>query len=418
MNRMHRNPAIWAGVISGIVTATPTMAQAATATASATSPLADAVPPFAFGCLTGAAFAGAIAYVVNDRSEPERNAAAVEGRRSASSVPDKSQVVPQARHASRAHAQADWEHTGEIFVRSVSEQASGSHFAPAGPSKHVNAEPTAASRRVMAEHVAHDYEDVAENYVRRQNFSERMAARAQGVADILSERIGATAMEGVPIIKRADGSTGDLGDIRWEDLMESDVHETSRPTAKPQEQPAPFMPVDDFDTPFEFKRVEVINPEIPIQRANVPTRAERIAKSLADIDQSVYPEKDTGKVEMNEQKDMWAQALEALDEKVSAPVDDVEDIIDGVDTLDEPDGLELDTRFIPFRTPAGHPEVVDTESYVDYLIGDEFSHNQSVSARRSSREYLRVIDGGTHKMKHLARPKSPRHEMHLEAREA
>jgi hypothetical protein len=38
---------------------------------------------------------------------------------------------------------------------------------------------------------------------------------------------------------------------------------------------------------------------------------------------------------------------------------------------------------------------VDTETYVDYLLRDEFSQNESQIIRRSSRNYLRVIEGGT-----------------------
>ena len=77
----------------------------------------------------------------------------------------------------------------------------------------------------------------------------------------------------------------------------------------------------------------------------------------------------------------------------SAPV--FEDVIGGVDTIDEPDNLEKNTGFIPFKVPAGHPEVVDTETYVDYLLRDELSHNSSLVIRKSSHAHLRVIEGGT-----------------------
>ena len=74
-----------------------------------------------------------------------------------------------------------------------------------------------------------------------------------------------------------------------------------------------------------------------------------------------------------------------------------------LDTLDEPDNMEPQTAFIPFKTPGGHPEVVDTETYVDYLIEDEFSKNSSTAARRSSRRFLRLLEGGTQPAsRHLA----------------
>lgn len=65
--------------------------------------------------------------------------------------------------------------------------------------------------------------------------------------------------------------------------------------------------------------------------------------------------------------------------------------------------MEPQTAFIPFKTPGGHPEVVDTETYVDYLIEDEFSKNSSTVARRSSRRFLRLLEGGTQSTsRHLA----------------
>ena len=98
-------------------------------------------------------------------------------------------------------------------------------------------------------------------------------------------------------------------------------------------------------------------------------------------------------------EDAFAAALKALDERISEqePIA-FDDGIGGSETIDEPDGLEGSTRFSPFRMPAGHPEVVDTDSYVDYLIGDEFSHNPSTAARRSSRDFLKVIEGGSQEM--------------------
>jgi hypothetical protein len=77
------------------------------------------------------------------------------------------------------------------------------------------------------------------------------------------------------------------------------------------------------------------------------------------------------------------------------------DAIGTIETIDEPDGLEGSTGFIPFKLHAGHPEVVDANSYVDYLIDDEFSRNPSKAARKSSRDFLTVIQGGSQKMRQL-----------------
>lgn len=124
---------------------------------------------------------------------------------------------------------------------------------------------------------------------------------------------------------------------------------------------------------------------------------------------------------------MWDAALAAMGERIdqmqSSPV--FHDTVGGVDSIDEPEGLESPTRFIPFRTPAGHPEVVDTESYVDYLIGEEFSRNSSQAVRRQSREYLRVLRGGSQDLRATARHRTvrsgdyrPRHMAVPTAREA
>ena len=44
---------------------------------------------------------------------------------------------------------------------------------------------------------------------------------------------------------------------------------------------------------------------------------------------------------------------------------------------------------------------MDTETYVDYLIEDEFSRNTSKAVRKTSRRFLRVLEGGTSVNKRL-----------------
>ena len=138
--------------------------------------------------------------------------------------------------------------------------------------------------------------------------------------------------------------------------------------------------------------------------ASAAKRAEGISRRVAQVDEGAYPELRTG--EDLDRSDAWACALKSMDEKIAeqAPSRDEIGFIDtvgGADTLDEPDNLELDTAFIPFRTPAGHPEVVDTDSYVDYLIEDEFSKNACPAVRRHSRHFLRVLEGGTHSSRRI-----------------
>ncbi len=68
-----------------------------------------------------------------------------------------------------------------------------------------------------------DYLDVAEAYVNRITLADRMAQRAKGVAGVLSERLGASKMEGLPVIARADGSVGDVGENWWNDAFGKEV---------------------------------------------------------------------------------------------------------------------------------------------------------------------------------------------------
>ena len=126
-----------------------------------------------------------------------------------------------------------------------------------------------------------------------------------------------------------------------------------------------------------------------------------IADRIAFVDEGVYPELRDAEDSFSE--DDWASALKSMDDRLGAQVATFEplvpapfeDIVGDADTLDEPDGLEQSTAFIPFKPMAGHPEVVDTESYVDYLIGDEFGRSESKATRNAAGRFLRVLEGGT-----------------------
>lgn len=97
-----------------------------------------------------------------------------------------------------------------------------------------------------------------------------------------------------------------------------------------------------------------------------------------------------------------------------APLPSFGDAIGGTETIDEPEGLENPTSFIPFRAPTGHPEVVDTETYVDYLLDQEFSQNSSESARASSRNYLRLIEGGSQELRSTGKLRGPSGRAHAQ----
>ena len=86
-----------------------------------------------------------------------------------------------------------------------------------------------------------------------------------------------------------------------------------------------------------------------------------------------------------------------MNEKISQPDSVVPFDVDFDDftSVDEVDDMSSVTAFIPFKAPGNHPEVVDRDSYVDYLLEDEFSHNESKVARKSSHNYLKVLEGGS-----------------------
>lgn len=289
-----------------------------------------------------------------------------------------------------------------------------------------------------------DYEDVAQSYVKKQEDKKRNKVRSFGVGRVLAERLGFASsdiMEGIPVIQRADGSVGDVGTSWWDEAIEDSDMKASKDfsdylgidndwtAAHPLNitstdpgttaasifvQVAPEVAtypntVNTTTTNTDTVRTNTaarvvveptINTEPQAQRQVVnPMYANKQTETthaVPHVEQEKYPVNDEYKYASRE--DIWQMALDALDEKIETPAaqDDMfEDIVGNIDTIDDPTGLEPKTSFIPFRTPAGHPEVVDTESYIDYLIRDEFAKVKSHSVRRNAREYLKVIEGGT-----------------------
>ena len=123
------------------------------------------------------------------------------------------------------------------------------------------------------------------------------------------------------------------------------------------------------------------------------------------VSSEIFPETE---LNLDPAEDVWQEALDAMDVRFddnlvsgsrrvsvkihsSAPESvkgDFFDLIGGADTLDEPDGLEPDTQFLTFRTPAGHPEVQDTNSYINYLVEHELEGNSSQVVRDRARRYF------------------------------
>lgn len=284
---------------------------------------------------------------------------------------------------------------GAHFAKAADQSSRGASVPADVEKPRVDASNTKPSDPVVqsaesAAHAATDYSDIAQKYVQKKTLRERMAARAAGVAGLLAERLGADPLQDVPVISRADGTVGDVGTIWWDKALGSSIRriedlagEESSASSKPR------ISEPDVSTTFD-------------QRAEASSRAAIISRSVAEVNVGIYPERRTA--DDLEHEDVWDQALKAMSERImprqTYPV--FADAIGTIDTLDEPAGLEDATGFIPFRYHANHPEVVDTSTYVDYLIDDEFSRNPSHAARKSSRDFLTVIQGGSQKTHSMA----------------
>lgn len=298
-----------------------------------------------------------------------------------------------------------------------------------------------------------DYADVAEDYVRRITLAERMAARAKGVASVLQERLGAAKMEGLPVIARADGSVGDVGEAWWDQAFGNEVRPATASVAGMEsvnegladnsavlfcaQTPAAAAAAKDLwvaqaaqaaarqqsaaptqtAQPAPSASAQPAQPATPqpaapqpapsAQPASVAVEPRRgrevIATRLADPAEA-FPAR--GQRWSDQQQDLWAVALAALDERTN------EDIAMAAanavpapspasfdEELDEVDHLEPDTIFMAFKPQAGRPDVTDTDSYVDMLVDQELARNESKSVRKLAhhgiRKRFKVIDGGT-----------------------
>ncbi len=311
-------------------------------------------------------------------------------------------------HAPRHFRPAEWEQTGTILVQEVTETKGGAHAAT----------PDSTSRPLApAKQKDEDYAEVAENYVKLTTLARRMAITARGVAAVLGERLGGSMMEGIPVIQRADGTVADVGTTWWDEAIAASGHDAVEIGSSRE------VMVQPDEIRYTPKAGSSVSPDdtapqsAELRPAPKPalTFSQAAAKRLASIDMGRFPERRSAE-ELDGKQDVWAAALEALDERASDPLDLIfTDVVGDVDTLDEPDGLEMPTDFIPFRMPAGHPEVVDTDSYVDYLIRQEFTKNSSSAVRRNAREYLHVIEGGTAGMLRDAGARHARRGKHFKA---
>lgn len=256
---------------------------------------------------------------------------------------------------------------------------------------------------LTGDHAASDYGDIAENYVRKQTLRERMAARASGVASVLAERLGREDMfDDLPVIARADGSVGDVGTSWWDNRLGKSVRRTGAIMDDTEPRLGETNGGSSLEMAAQYAELGSTGSSMP---SYAQARAQAISRSISPVETGLYPEmRDASELDGD---DLWDVALRAMSERIAAqsarPV--FNDAVGGSDTLDEPEDLEGPTGFIPFKRPTGHPEVVDTQTYVEYLIGEEFEQNNSEAAKKTSRDYLRVIRGGSQKSRPLDVPR-------------
>lgn len=294
-----------------------------------------------------------------------------------------------------------------------------------------------------------DYERVASEYLDRKSFKNRMLALSKGVSRVLAERLGGDMMDDLPMIQRADGTVADLGTSWWEAAAQANDLEISRDLGveldglfdsgtvleTAEEAVSAVSATASFQKPFSFaaerygapaeKSAQPASASAAAQAQPAASEAPQSSSSIFDTDaflaqvgytskvpaqapvasSEIFPETELA---MDPSEDVWQEALDAMDVRFddnlvsgsrrvsvkihsSAPEPvkgDFFDLIGGADTLDEPDGLEPDTQFLTFRTPAGHPEVQDTNSYINYLVEHEMEGNSSQVVRDRARRYF------------------------------
>ena len=275
-----------------------------------------------------------------------------------------------------------------------------------------------------ASHLTNSLEDFAEHYAQHESFKERMMTRAQGVREILSSRLSKNRYSDIPVIERADGSVGDVGETWWSACVDEELQKTGKLAGSQVAQVAGSVSAVAAPAPAPAASVPALAPQA---LASAPAAAapaskkpaaypqlsqgQRIARSIAEVDEGIYPMR--REVEDLEKKDLFEEALRAMGDampadQAKAPI--FADSIGGSSTIDEVDDIEAATAFIPFKVPPAHPEIHDTKSYIDYLVEDEFRRSKQQKHRAHTRSnapaphapMLRVIEGGSQALPKLA----------------
>ena len=433
-----RNPAVVAGLLSGLVlVAEPASAYALTANEIRQTPLGAIFTGIGVGLAAVAVISGAALVVsrsvnrgekIDEIEAKSQSAATFQSSDEALSSkqvsaasnfsPEESIVIPldSSRRSIAAykpkHMRASqWDMTGSIRVQSAELPVQPAE-SPAKKSQVVStaAEGVLPVRAKKAPaHSTNDYAQIAENYTKLLSWRERTVARAKGAAAVLLERLGQDPMDGLPIIERADGTVGDVGTAWW------------------------TKAVGEESITRDFGIAEIGAEAIPEDFTN---HAADISSRISYVDQGVFPEKRT--IDELEHADDWTLALAAMDEHLARhdqqqmrKYHPVQLPLIGQVTAEAEvaSSVELSgakpaashkvaaAQIRPSREP-NYAGVVaqstamplvkatnDTSSHVQDIfdaVEREMAAELQAADERPTRELLRLIEGGTSKMKKIS----------------
>ena len=433
-----RNPAVVAGLLSGLVlVAEPASAYALTANEIRQTPLGAIFTGIGVGLAAVAVISGAALVVsrsvnrgekIDEVEAKSQSAATFQSSDEALSSkqvsaasnfsPEESIVIPldSSRRSIAAykpkHMRASqWDMTGSIRVQSAELPVQPAE-SPAKKAQIVSVA-TGSVLPVRAKkapaHSTNDYAQIAENYTKLLSWRERTVARAKGAAAVLLERLGQDPMDGLPIIERADGTVGDVGTAWW------------------------TKAVGEESITRDFGIAEIGAEAIPEDFTN---HAADISSRISYVDQGVFPEKRT--IDELEHADDWTLALAAMDEHLARhdqqqmrkyhPVQ-LPLIGQAAAEAEVASSVELSgakpaashkvaaAQMRPSREP-NYAGVVaqstamplikatnDTSSHVQDIfdaVEREMAAELQAADERPTRELLRLIEGGTSKMKKIS----------------
>ena len=433
-----RNPAVVAGLLSGLVlVAEPASAYALTANEIRQTPLGAIFTGIGVGLAAVAVISGAALVVSRSVNRGEKIDGAEAKSQSDATFqssdealsskqvsaasnfsPEESIVIPLdsprrsiAAYKPKHMRASQWDMTGSIRVQSAELPIQPAE----SPAKKSQVVSTAAEgvlpvpAKKAPAHSTNDYAQIAENYTKLLSWRELTVARAKGAAAVLLERLGQDPMDGLPIIERADGTVGDVGTAWW------------------------TKAVGEESITRDFGIAEIGAEAIPEDFTN---HAADISSRISYVDQGVFPEKRT--IDELEHVDDWTLALAAMDEHLARhdqqqmrkyhPVQ-LPLIGQAAAEAEVASSVELSgakpaaahkvaaAQMRPSREP-NYAGVVaqstamplikatnDTSSHVQDIfdaVEREMAAELQAADERPTRELLRLIEGGTSKMKKIS----------------